>query len=140
MLAPRSPGAAARLRELGALLNEAIETLASQWEVSADQDNGSEDSVKNSTVSQAEYHASRLIHSALGSLEALVVPPPSFLLRLSMSYSISRALHIAAEHNIAELLSEADDGIPIDALAVSTGVEDGKLRESSSPRDHTDIN
>jgi hypothetical protein len=128
MLAPRSASAAARLRDLGTLLDEAIETLASQLEASTAPNIGPEASSKRNIVSHEEYHASRVIHAALGSLEALVVTPPSFLLRLSMSYSISRALHIAAQHNIAKLLSEADDGVSIDALATSTGVEEEKLR------------
>lgn len=120
---------ATRLRELGALLAGAIETLASQWEAPEGPIIHPEAGVRRSTVSPAEFHASRVIHSALGSLESLVVPPRDFLISLSMSHSMARALHIVTEHNIAELLSQADDAIPVEVLAASTGLDPGKLRQ-----------
>jgi hypothetical protein len=130
MFAPRSEGAAARLKEIGALLTGAIDTLSSQWEASADASLNGDAGAKSRPVTQTEFQASRVIHSAVGALECLVVAPPNFLTNLCMSYSISRALHIAAEHNIAELLSQADDGQSVERLAAEIGLETGKLRES----------
>lgn len=120
---------ATRLREVSKVLSQAIETLASEWE-SSENSNQSQSGVHIIDVSRAQYDASRIIQAALGSLESLVVPPHNKLTSLAMSYTICRALHLVAEHNIAEILSQVgDEGMSGTALACSTGLEAGKLCE-----------
>ncbi|KIW97886.1 uncharacterized protein Z519_01470 [Cladophialophora bantiana CBS 173.52] len=121
MPSPRTNKPATQLRQILALLSVAVENLASEWESSPSQDT-------SSTMSHAECDAVKTIIASLGSLESLVLDPHTRLLNLSMSYLVSRALHIAAEHEIAELLSQdTNDGVSAAHLARVTGIEEGKL-------------
>ncbi|OAP57195.1 hypothetical protein AYL99_07933 [Fonsecaea erecta] len=114
---------AAQLRAVLALLSVAVENLASEWESSP-----GDDFASSSTVSHAEHDAVKVIIAALGSIESLVLDPHTRLLNLSMSYLISRALHVAAEHRLAELLARAEEGgATAGHLARTTGLEEGKL-------------
>ncbi|OAL29887.1 hypothetical protein AYO22_01793 [Fonsecaea multimorphosa] len=132
---------AAQLREVLALLSAAVESLASEWESSPGHDDAAASATdtenaaaattttKNTnTVSHAENDAVKVIIAALGSIESLVLDPHTRLLNLSMSYLIARALHVAAEHGVAELLARAEQGgVSAVQLAKETGIEEGKL-------------
>ncbi|EXJ75293.1 uncharacterized protein A1O5_01989 [Cladophialophora psammophila CBS 110553] len=121
MPSPKINKPAAQLRQILALLSAAVENLASEWESSARQDNGN-------TVSHGEDDAVNTIIAALGWLESLVLDPHTRLLNLFMSYLVARALHIAAEHEIAKLLShDTNDGVSASHLGRITGIEEGKL-------------
>ncbi len=120
---------AQQTRDILNLLSANVERLASDWESTPNGD--SVDTTSEDVglpVSHAEYDAVKTILAALGSLESLVLNPHMRLSTLSMSYTTARALHIAAEHNIAELLAQhEDDGVPAAQLAKSTGIEEAKL-------------
>ncbi|KIW81975.1 hypothetical protein Z517_05001 [Fonsecaea pedrosoi CBS 271.37] len=128
---------AAQLRAVLALLATAVENLACEWE-SSPSGNGVVDAnietavPDTSTVSHAEHDAVKTILAALGSIESLVLDPHTRLLNLSMSYLIARALHVVADHRVAELLTLNHNkpearGVSAEDLARTTGLEQGKL-------------
>ncbi|KIW65329.1 hypothetical protein, variant [Phialophora macrospora] len=130
MPSPKIDNPAAQLREVSAILSAAVETLASEWESLPSRDTADPDVQRDGSrsVSWAEHDAAKVIFAAMGSLESLVQEPHSRLLNLSMSYFIARALHIAVEHRIADLLARAGkDGVSGTSLARSTGIEEGKI-------------
>ncbi|CZR56846.1 related to O-methyltransferase [Phialocephala subalpina] len=119
----------AQLREILSLLSTAVEKIASEWELhsSHDSHHGSREAT-DSSVSHTEYDAVNTVLAAVGSLESLVLEPHVHLISMSMSYTIARALHIAAEHNVADLLARAgEEGLHAADLARSTGIEEKKL-------------
>ncbi|OQU99123.1 hypothetical protein CLAIMM_04802 [Cladophialophora immunda] len=130
---------AAQLREVLALLSAAVESLASQWESApggegtapSQTEGAAATATATHTVSHAEHDAVKVIIAALGSLESLVLDPHTRLLNLSMSYLIARALHVAAEHGVAEVLARVEQGggggVSTGHLATATGIEEGKL-------------
>ena len=124
----------AQLREILSLLSTAVETIASEWELHSNEGllNG-EAGYTASSASHTKYNAVKTVLAAVGSLESLVVEPHVRLISLSTSYTIARALHIAAERNVAELLARAgDDGIHATELARLTGIEEKKLCKNVS--------
>lgn len=118
-----------QLREIFSLLSTAVEKVASEWELRSSEDTlHARTEGAESTVSHAEYDAVKTVLAAVGSLESLIQEPHVRLISLSTSYTIARALHIAAENNVAELLAGAgDDGLRAVDLARSTGIEEKKL-------------
>jgi len=118
-----------QLRELLRLLSSAVESLAHERDVSLSS-NVPGMGNKDTSISTAhpEDDAVKVIRAALGSLESLVLDPHELLLGFSSSYLLSRALHIAADQNIAEHLAQAgQDGLHVSHLARISGVEEGKL-------------
>ncbi|KAI1408493.1 putative O-methyltransferase [Hypoxylon sp. FL1857] len=118
---------ATALRQVAKLIQDASETLISEWEHPAP------DAVPASETSFAipgrkAYDAQRTIIAALGSIEELVAEPHLRLVDFAELYFEVRSLHIAAEHDIALLLAEGgEDGIAVEDLAKETGLEQNKL-------------
>lgn len=133
MPAPQIDDPVQQLRDVLKLLSEGVERLASEWESSPTRAPvGSGKDRVGDTVSHAEYDAVKVILAACGSLESLVLDPCTRLSTLSMSYILARALHVAAEYNVAELLARGGhEGIRASDLAASTGIEEGKLCRSA---------
>lgn len=129
MSTPSSRKSVVQLREILALLSAAVEDIASEWELSSNEDYPrGENKLSDATKSHTEYDAVKTVLAAVGSLESLIVDPYVRLITLSASYTIARALHIAAEINVAELLEQGgDDGVHASILARSTGIEENKL-------------
>lgn len=131
MSPPQIETPAKQLRDILALLSTAIDRLASEWESSLDTEHRQSNSaVENSNPIQShvEYDAVKVALAALGSLESLIMNPYNRLVNLSMSYLLSRALHIVVEHNVADLLAQAgNDGVQSCNLARTVGIEEGKL-------------
>jgi hypothetical protein len=119
----------AQLREILALLSTAVEQLACEWEsrlgtgiCHAELEN------VGSNVTHAEYKTVKTVLAAVGSLESLIVEPHAHLFSMATSYTIARALHVAAENNVAEVLAGAGEGgLRAAELATSTGIEEKKL-------------
>jgi hypothetical protein len=127
-----------QLREIFTLLSTAVEKLASEWELRSSKDPLHTDTKGvDSSVSHVEYNTVKTVLAAVGSLESLILEPHARVISLSISYTIARALHIAAENNIAEVLARAgDDGLLAADLARSTGIEEKKLcKYTSQPMD-----
>lgn len=118
----------AKLRQVVALINSASETVIGEWEKEA---SGAyeRDQVDGVTLpSPACYDASRVLKAAASAMEELVTDPNYKLITFATSYWASRALHIAAEHRIADVLDAAGpDGVSIADLAKELSVEKGKL-------------
>ncbi|KAI2638839.1 putative O-methyltransferase [Hypomontagnella submonticulosa] len=119
---------ATALRQVVKLIQDASETLISEWE------NPSPDAVPESETSFAiagrkAYDAQRTIIASLGSIEELVAEPHLRLVDFAELYFEVRALHIAIEHDIAILLSEGGaEGVSVEELAKATKLEKSKLQ------------
>ncbi|KAI1466076.1 putative O-methyltransferase [Daldinia caldariorum] len=118
---------ATALRQLVKLIQGASETLIAEWEKPAP------DAIPASETTFAipgrkAYDAQRTIIAALGSIEELVAEPHLRIVDFVELYFEIRALHVAVEHNIAALLDKGGaDGVPVEDLAKSTGLEKNKL-------------
>ncbi|KAI0833157.1 putative O-methyltransferase [Hypoxylon sp. FL0890] len=118
---------ATALRQVVKLVQDASETLISEWEHPAS------DAVPASETSFAipgrkAYDAQRTIIAALGSIEELVAEPHLRLVDFAELYFEVRALHVATEHDIAILLAEGgEDGVSVEDLAKKSGLEQNKL-------------
>lgn len=70
----------------------------------------------------------RTLLAAAGTLTELVSEPQDRLLEVSSQYFEARALHIAADARIPNILAKyGDRGLAIDALASEVGIESRKL-------------
>ncbi|KAI0851309.1 putative O-methyltransferase [Daldinia vernicosa] len=118
---------ATALRQVAKLIQDSSETLIAEWE------NPAPDAIPASETTFAipgrkAYDAQRTVIAALGSIEELVAEPHLRLVDFAELYFEVRALHIAVEHNIAILLDKGGpDGISVEDLAKSTGLEKNKL-------------
>lgn len=121
------PSRATALRQVVKLIQDASETLISEWE------NPAPDAVPASETSfaipgRSAYDAQRTIIAALGSIEELVAEPHLRLVDFAELYFEVRALHVAIEHDIAELVARGGaDGVPVEALAKETRLDNRKL-------------
>ncbi|KAG4222323.1 hypothetical protein PC116_g29202 [Phytophthora cactorum] len=126
------PSRATALRQLAKLVQDASETLIAEWE------NPAPDAIPASETTFAipgrkAYDAQRTVIAALGSIEELVAEPHLRIVDFVELYFEVRALHVAVEHNIAALLDKGGaDGVPVEDLAKSTGLEKNKLGEPPS--------
>ncbi|KIW21641.1 hypothetical protein PV08_02221 [Exophiala spinifera] len=129
MAAP-SPSSVNELRRILRLLSTAVETLIDDRDrVNREEIDGHGTPHITGLQSRTQYDAVKVIRSAVGSLESLIVDPYNVLLDFSMSYLQSRALHIAAENDIAAKLAESGpEGLCSSELARITGIQDEKLR------------
>ncbi|KAI5861287.1 putative O-methyltransferase [Durotheca rogersii] len=118
---------ATALRQVVKLIQDASEALISEWEAPSP---GAIPASETSFAipSRPAYDAQRIIIAALGSIEELVADPHRRLLDFAELYFEVRALHVAAEHNIAVLVARGgDDGVPVEDLAKATGLDESKL-------------
>lgn len=117
------------LRQVVKLIQEASETLISEWTApSPDAVPASETGI--ALPSHTAYNAQRTILAALGSIEELVVEPHYRLMDFSYAYLGTRALHVALNNDIAPLLARGgEDGVPVEELAEVTGIHGSKLGE-----------
>lgn len=120
---------ATALRQLVKLIQDSSEILIAEWE------NPAPDAIPASETTFAipgrkAYDAQRTVIAALGSIEELVAEPHLRLVDFAELYFEVRALHIAVEHDIAILLDKGGaDGVSVEDLAKSTGLEKNKLGE-----------
>lgn len=119
---------AERLRAAVKLLAEASEVIINEWE--KEEKNPISNPSDGSPLRSHElYDASRTMLGAMGVCGELVQEPRARLIELSLQYYESRALHIAAEARVADILQEGDhkEGVSIDELSRRTGVKAHKL-------------
>ena len=128
---------AKKLLALVDLVNKTSQTIINEWE--------KEDSLASATdvprdspslPSWELYNAQRTILSACGAFSELVHDPQLHLLEMSVEYFEARALHVAAEHRIADILAQTDPamtGIYIGDLSEKVGIDARKLCESLDP-------
>lgn len=119
------------LRSVVRLLSDASEVVIKEWEAGA-QKSSPEVTPLHPLLPSAElYSARRVVLGACGMCMDLVQEPQSRLMEIGTQYFISRALHIAAEGRIADVLAHADPevGVPIQDISKKVGVEEQKLGE-----------
>lgn len=106
----------AQLQQLGALIQSALTTLITTSQNSTD-----------ALPSKTLFDAQRTILSAAGMLTELASDPSSRLFEVSTQYFEARALHIAAENRIPDLLAASDEGVTVEELAKTIGCDAAKL-------------
>jgi hypothetical protein len=138
---PRTSAEADQLIHMSKLLSEAVQTVTEEWKkesFSKKQTNGSngvKGATSNGDISTADilpswplYQAQRTIHALTGALTELVAEPPHRLTELMGQYWESRALYIAVERRIPDLLHEAgEEGLETSEIAKKVGIEPLKL-------------
>lgn len=121
--------AALQLRQVTQLLTAAVDEIATRWEDKTLE----ETHVSTENVGIARQHDRpdpvKTVLAALGHVESLVTEPHRLLVDMSTSYLTSRALHIAADHDIAGIIARADgdDGLHVEELARLAAVDQDKL-------------
>ncbi|KAI1779176.1 hypothetical protein F4818DRAFT_403558 [Hypoxylon cercidicola] len=127
---PRSPEEASKLLKLSDQLREAALTVQGEW---AKEDfsgpvTGEGQDTARILPSHKLWEAEKTIEAISGSLVELVSEPYQRVQQILTQFMESRALFIAAERNIPDLLAEAgDDGLEIKVLAEKTSIESKKL-------------
>ena len=119
---------AAQLLQLSELLSTNIRIIIDEW-AKEQQPQAINDSVSSvSLPSRKLYEAQRTLLAITGSLTELVAEPSLRILEVGCQYWESRALYIAAERRIPDLLAETGkDGASAKQLASRTGIEYLKL-------------
>ncbi|PNH47456.1 hypothetical protein VD0004_g823 [Verticillium dahliae] len=114
-----------RLLQLGELIQTNITQLIESRRAVATTGNGTEPS---DLPPWSVFNAQRALQAATGSLTELISQPENRLLEVSSQYFEARALHIAADARIPDLLAKAaPEGVPIDLLSAKAGIESRKL-------------
>ncbi|PCH41144.1 S-adenosyl-L-methionine-dependent methyltransferase [Wolfiporia cocos MD-104 SS10] len=117
---------AQQLRDLLRLLNDSAEVIIKDWE-------GSEQTApveSGAPLPTPEvYEATRIVTGACGMFLDLVQEPGSRLTEIACVYFLSRALHVAAQARVAEILADADptEGMSAALISEKTGINDQKL-------------
>lgn len=134
---PRSPEAADKLLLLADLLRNAALTVKDEW---AEEDFSAPAVQDTARIlpSPRLWEATRTIESISGALVELVCETDQRVQQVLLQFFESRALFIAAERQIPDLLAQAAGpapGVDIDAIAAKTGIHAGKLctKEALAP-------
>lgn len=131
---PRTLTDAVRLIQLSNLLKASALTVIDEWakETECKLGKGSIDPSSHDSPrllpSRKLHDAQRTILAVTGALTELVAEPYSRIQEVACQYWESRALYIAAERRIPDLLAEAgEDGLEVKELGSKTGIEHLKL-------------
>lgn len=126
----RSLKDAAQLLELSGLFTTKVETVIQEWakeqELNASNDGASPDMLPSLRL----YEAQRTLLALTGKLTELVAEPSLRIMEFGCQYWESRALFIACERRIPDMLAtpqEGQTGVSIKALGEKTGIEADKL-------------
>ncbi|KAH9895356.1 S-adenosyl-L-methionine-dependent methyltransferase [Xylariomycetidae sp. FL2044] len=119
---------ALKLRQVVKLLSSSCESLIGEWGKRSKNGTDHEKNHDQELPSREAFEAERTIKAALGSIEELACTPSMRLMEFSTMFWNSRALHIAAENNIPDLLAEKDsDGVDVETISEAVGIEKNKL-------------
>ena len=126
---PRTLADAAQLLQVSELISTNIRKVIDAW---ADEASPSTDPSAASTSqilpSPALHEAQRTLLAATGTLTELVSEPSVRVIELGCQYWESRALYIAVERHIPDLLASADGAsLMADELSPKVGIEARKL-------------
>ncbi|KAL6234377.1 S-adenosyl-L-methionine-dependent methyltransferase [Aspergillus navahoensis] len=120
-----NPNLLSQIADLSAatrILNSSVDGLIAQWEADGAEGQSLENGVLLPT--KAAYEAHKTILGAIGKIQELVASPPIRLIETSCQFYESRALHIAAEHRVADLVAAAgEQGLAIGELAKKANVD-----------------
>ena len=129
---PRTLTDAVHIIQLSDLLKTSALTVVDEWAKETDfklgtEDHGSHDNPR-ALPSHKLHDAQRTILAITGCLTELIAEPYSRVQEVACQYWESRALYIAAERRIPDLLAEAgENGLNIKELGRMTGIEHLKL-------------
>ena len=128
---------AAQLFRLCELLTTSVRTIVDEWGKESEADTVSSDSSQKpphrSLPSPALHQAQRTVLAITGSLTELVSEAPSRVLEVACQYWESRALFIAAERRVPDLIADAKNKCLSSAqLGSATGVESRKMGKHRS--------
>ena len=128
---PKSLPDAVHLLRLSNLLSESAQIVVDEWASEAEtmaRLNVAKEDNSRILPSRKLHDAQRTILAITGSLTELVAEPYSRIQEVACQYWESRALYIAAERRIPDLLARAgDDGMDIQEIGQRTGIEYLKL-------------
>ncbi|CUS10370.1 unnamed protein product [Tuber aestivum] len=124
--APRSVVDAEQLLALSDIISKNARIVINEWAKNPIDIPDTKDGV--SLPSHELYQARREILAAAGMLTEVIDEPQHRLLEVSSQYFESRALHIAAEHRIPDILKSHDkEGVSVQDLSAKIGIESKKL-------------
>lgn len=141
---PRTLEEAEKLLRLSELLQQAALTVKEEWAredftegASLGQEgkphNDPGEGTARTLPSRKLWDAQRTLEAATGALVELVSEPNQRIQQVLSQFFESRALFIAAERRIPDLLAEAgDDGLTIQTLGEKTGIESRKLSKKTA--------
>lgn len=91
------------------LVNTAAQTVVQEWtkeDLQAQPERKTEDSIPSLRL----YDAQRTIIGSCGGLSELLLHPEHLISEVALGFFQSRALHVAAENHIADILATAEHG------------------------------
>jgi hypothetical protein len=131
---PKTISDAVQLLQTTELITKAAQTIISEW--SNDAEKAKKQHLANGASTHAPslpshelYDAQRTILAATGKLTELVSDPSIRILEVATQFQESRALYIAAERRIPDILAGegSEGGKHIDEIAKSVKIESRKL-------------
>lgn len=124
-----SSSRAQKLLALVDLINSSAKTILQEWE-KEDSQSSTEDSI---LPSLELYNAQRTVVATCGAFSELLQNPENFICEVAMGFFQSRALHIAAEHRVADVLAAVGQGgMLVEDLGAKIGLDPHKLGMLSS--------
>ena len=128
---PRTPEEAEKLLKLSDLLRDAALIVKEEWakeDFPMSSTTVGEEDTARLLPSRKLWEAEKTIEAISGSLVELVSEPAQRIQQVLSLFMESRALFIAAERNIPDLLAEAGhDGLDVEILAEKTNIAPKKL-------------
>ncbi|KIW05311.1 uncharacterized protein PV09_03836 [Verruconis gallopava] len=122
-----------KLQQTVELLSKAVQVVVAEWAKESEHlvaaVNGVSTSSAKTLPSRELYDAQRTILAATGMLTELVQEPSVRILEVATQFQESRALYIAAERRVADLLAVKDKtgGTPLSEISDHTRIESRKL-------------
>ena len=131
---PKSLTDVAQLIQTTELLSKAVQVIVSEWSKEVEPLGGAQSTAggpgeRQILPSHELYDAQRTILAATGKLTELVSEPSVRVLEVATQFQESRALYIAAERRIPDILVAKDNtgGTPIAEISEKAKIESRKL-------------
>ncbi|KAL9638637.1 MAG: hypothetical protein Q9204_001426 [Flavoplaca sp. TL-2023a] len=121
---------ATQLLELSELFNTNVQTVIQEWAKEQEPDANNDGASPDMLPSLRLYEAQRTLLALTGKLTELVAEPSLRIMEVGCQYWESRALYIACERRIPDMLAAPADvknGVSIKTLGAKTGIEADKL-------------
>ncbi|KAH9927650.1 S-adenosyl-L-methionine-dependent methyltransferase [Fomitopsis serialis] len=115
------------LRHLVRLITDSSEVVIREWQT--EETEPSADSTTSLLPSPDLFNARRTVLGACGMVSDVVAEPQHRLMEFASEYHVSRALHVAAEGRIPDILADANPakGLHVKEIAQQAGIEHRKL-------------
>ncbi|RAL12387.1 O-methyltransferase tpcA [Aspergillus homomorphus CBS 101889] len=126
---PKSLCDAAQLLQTANMISSTVHTIIAEWsaEVEASKDSSRQSDAPN-LPSWELFNAQRTILAAVGKLTELVADPSARILEVATQFQESRAMYIAAERRIPDILAAGDEGgVHVDQISQEAKIEPRKL-------------